>query len=143
MPTLIPWTTVEIGDLDIFAPALPSLVVYTWYVDDEPESTVTFFWRDDDSGITHHELLLVAPVTFEEAVTHARQEAPKRNVERIHVRHARGPAGPAAKKAAPKRAAKAGPEPAGKAAPVRKAAAAKKAAPSKAKTRKAAPAKRK
>lgn len=96
MPTLMPWTTIEIGDLDIFAPALPSLVVYTWYVDDEPESTVTLFWRDDDSGMTHHELLLVAPVTFEEAVAHARQEAPKRNVERIHVRHARSPAKPAA-----------------------------------------------
>ncbi len=41
MPTLMSRTTVEIGDLDVFAPALPSLVVYTWYVDDEPESTVT------------------------------------------------------------------------------------------------------
>ena len=29
MPTLMPWTTVEIGDVDIFSPALPSLVVYT------------------------------------------------------------------------------------------------------------------
>jgi hypothetical protein len=43
MPMLMPWTTVEIGDLDVFAPALPSLVVYTWYVDDEPESSVTYF----------------------------------------------------------------------------------------------------
>ena len=41
MPTLLPWTSVAIGDLDVFAPALPSLVVYTWYVDGEPESTVT------------------------------------------------------------------------------------------------------
>ena len=47
MPTLMPWSTFEIGDLDIFSPALPSLVVYTWYVDDKPESTVAYFWRDD------------------------------------------------------------------------------------------------
>ena len=89
MPTLMPWTTVEIGDLDIFAPALPSLVVYTWYVDDEPESTVTYFWRDDPTGMIHYELVLVAPVPFEEAVTRAQEEAPKRSVERIHVKHAR------------------------------------------------------
>ena len=89
MPTLMPWTTVEIGDLDVFAPALPSLVVYTWYVDDEPESTVTYFWRDDPTGIIHYELVFVAPVPFEEAVTRAQEEAPKRSVERIHVKHAR------------------------------------------------------
>jgi hypothetical protein len=89
MPTLMPWTTVEIGDLDVFTPALPSLVVYTWYVDDEPESTVTYFWRDDTTGMIHQELVLVAPVPFEEAVTRAREEAPKRSVERIHVKHAR------------------------------------------------------
>jgi len=89
MPTLMPWTTVEIGDLDVFTPALPSLVVYTWYVDDEPESTVTYFWRDDTNGMIHQELVLVAPVPFKEAVTRAREEAPKRSVERIHVKHAR------------------------------------------------------
>ena len=89
MPTLMPWTTIEIGDLDVFMPALPSLVVYTWYVDDEPESTVTYFWRDDTTGMIHQELVLVAPVPFEEAVTRAREEAPKRSVERIHVKHAR------------------------------------------------------
>jgi len=89
MPTLVPWTTVEIGDLNVFAPVLPSLVVYTWYVDDEPESSVTYFWRDDATGMIHHELVLVAPVPFEEAVTRAQEEAPKRSVERIHVKHAR------------------------------------------------------
>jgi hypothetical protein len=89
MPTLMPWITAEIGDLDVFAPALPSLVVYTWYVDDEPESTVTYFWRDDPTGMIHYELVLVAPAPFEEAVTRAQEEAPKRNVERIHVKHAR------------------------------------------------------
>ena len=61
MPTLMPWTTVEIGDVDIFSPALPSLVVYTWYVDDEPESSVVYFWRDENTGIVHHELAFVGP----------------------------------------------------------------------------------
>ena len=89
MPTLMPWTIVEIGDLDVFSPTLPSLVVYTWYVEDEPESTVTHFWRDDDTGAVHHELVFVAPVPFAEAVTRAEEEAPKRSVERIHVKHAR------------------------------------------------------
>ena len=89
MPTLMPWTTTEIGDVDIFSPSLPSLVVYTWYVDDEPESSVVYFWRDEDTGIVHHELLFVGPVTFEEAVTHAKEKAPERSVERIHVKHAR------------------------------------------------------
>jgi len=89
MPTLMPWTIVEIGDLDVFSPALPSLVVYTWYVDDEPESTVAHFWRDEDTGTVHHELVFVAPLPFEEAVTRAKEEAPKRSVERIHVKHAR------------------------------------------------------
>jgi len=37
----------------------------------------------------HYELVLVAPVLFEEAVTRAQEEAPKRSVERIHVKHAR------------------------------------------------------
>jgi hypothetical protein len=89
MPMLMPWTTVEIGDLDVFAPALPSLVVYTWYVDDEPESSVTYFWRDENTGMIHNELVHVGPVTFEAAVRRAQEEAPKRGVERIHVKHAR------------------------------------------------------
>ena len=54
MATLMPWTTVEIGDLDVFSPALPSLVVYTWYVDDEPESSITYFWRDENTGAINH-----------------------------------------------------------------------------------------
>ena len=89
MPTLMPWSTVEIGDVDVFSPALPSLVVYTWYVDDEPESSVVYFWRDEDTGVVHHELLFVGPVTFETAVAHAKEKAPERSVERIHVKHAR------------------------------------------------------
>ena len=97
MPTLMPWTVVEIGDLDVFSPALPSLVVYTWYVDDEPESTVAHFWRDEDTGAILHELVLVAPLPFEEAVSRAQEEAPKRRVERIHVKHARSSKEPAGK----------------------------------------------
>ena len=89
MPTLMPWTTVEIGDVDIFSPSVPSFVVYTWYVDDEPESSIVYFWRDEDTGLVHHELLFVGPATFEEAVTHAEEKAPERSVERIHVKHAR------------------------------------------------------
>jgi hypothetical protein len=89
MPTLMPWTTIEIGDVDIFSPSLPSLVVYTWYVDDEPESSVVYFWRDQDTGIVCHELLFVGPAPFEEAVSHAKEEAPGRSVEKIHVKHAR------------------------------------------------------
>jgi len=89
MLALMPWTTVEIGDVDMFLPSLPSLVVYTWYVDDEPESSVVYFWRDEDTGVVHHELLFVGPATFETAVTHAKEKAPERSVERIHVKHAR------------------------------------------------------
>jgi len=64
MPTLLQWTSVGIGDLDVFIPSPPCLVVYTSYVDDEPESTVTFFWQDENTGIVHHELLFMEPVPF-------------------------------------------------------------------------------
>jgi hypothetical protein len=67
MPTLLQWTSVGIGDLDVFIPSPPCLVVYTSYVDDEPESTVTFFWQDENTGIVHHELLFMEPVPFETA----------------------------------------------------------------------------
>jgi hypothetical protein len=116
MPTLIPWTTVEIGDLDVFSPTLPSLVVYTWYVDDEPESSVTYFWRDEATGTVHHEHVLVAPLTFEQAVTRAQEEAPKRSVERIHVKHARSSSKPKAKA---KRVAKASATPSKRRAPAK------------------------
>jgi hypothetical protein len=105
MTTLMPWTSVEIGDLDVFAPALPSLVVYTWYVDGEPESTVTYFWQDEDTGMVHHELLFMEPVTFEEALAWAEQHAPKRKIKRIHVKHTRSPK-PASGKTAAKPPAK-------------------------------------
>ena len=119
MPTLMPWTIVEIGDLDVFSPALPSLVVYTWYVDDEPESTVAHFWRDADTGTVHHELVLVGPLPFEEAVTRAEEEAPKRSVERIHVKHARSTNKPKGKAKA-KQPAKKSAAPAKKRAPAKR-----------------------
>jgi hypothetical protein len=89
MPTLLPWTSVEIGDLDVFIPSPPCLVVYTSYVDDEPESTVTFFWQDESTGIVHQQLLFMEPVPFEAALKWAQEHAPTRDIERIHVKHAR------------------------------------------------------
>jgi len=120
MATLIPWTNFEIGDLNVFSPALPSLVVYTWYVDDQPESTITYIWRDEDTGMVQHEHVLVAPLTFEQAVTRAQEEALKRNVERIHVKHARSSSKPRAKA---KRATKVSTPPSKKRAPAKRKAA--------------------
>lgn len=89
MPTLLPWSSVEIGDLDIFAPTVPSLFVYTWYPDDEPESTVAYFWQDEGTGLIRHELLFNAPVSYDEAIKWAQDHASKSDIKRIHVRHAR------------------------------------------------------
>jgi len=89
MPTLLPWMSVEVGDLDIFAPAVPCLLVYTWYVDGEPDSTVTYFWQDAGTGIIHHELLFNASVPYDVAMKWAQVHASTSNIERIHVRHAR------------------------------------------------------
>jgi len=65
------------------------LVVYTSYADDQPESTVTFFWQEEDTGIVHHQLLFMEPVPFETALKWVQEHAPTRNIERIHVKHAR------------------------------------------------------
>jgi septal ring-binding cell division protein DamX len=89
MATLLSWTSVGIGDLDVFLPSPPCLVVYTSYADGEPESSVTYFWRDEATGQLHHELVYQQPVSFETAVAWAQEHAPTRNVERIHVKHAR------------------------------------------------------
>ena len=89
MPTLLSWTSVGIGDLEVFIPSPPCLVVYTSYADDEPESTVTFFWQEENTGIVHHQLLFMEPVPFEMALKWAQEHAPTRNIERIHVKHAR------------------------------------------------------
>ncbi len=132
MATLLSWTSVGIGDLDIFVPSPPCLVVYTSYIDDEPESSVTYFWQDESTGALNHELVYQQPVSFDTAVAWAQEHAPTRSVERIHVKHAR------AKKAV---------EPKARAKPVArrgaaKKAPAKKAAAKKPAARKAAPAKR-
>ena len=89
MPTLLSWTSVGIGDLEVFIPSPPCLVVYTSYADDEPESTVTFIWQDETTGIVHHQLLFMEPVPFETALKWAEEHASTRNIERIHVKHAR------------------------------------------------------
>jgi hypothetical protein len=65
------------------------LVVYTSYADDEPESTVTFFWQEENTGMVHHQLLFMEPVPFETALKWAQEHAPTRSIERIHVKHAR------------------------------------------------------
>jgi hypothetical protein len=118
MATLLSWTSVGIGDLDVFMPSPPCLVVYTSYEDGAPESSVTYFWQDESTGALHHELVYQQPVSFETAVAWAEEHAPTRNVERIHVKHARakraiepktrakpGPKRGAAKKAAAKKSA--------------------------------------
>lgn len=89
MPTLLPWSSIEIGELEVFAPSPPCLVVHTSYVDGEPESSVTYFWQDDETGLLRHELLFLQPVGFDEALAWAQEHAPTKNIERIHVRHAR------------------------------------------------------
>jgi len=90
MATLVPWATIEVGDLEIFAPAAPCLVVNTWYMDGQPDSTVTYFWQDETTGLINHELVFAGPVSFEAALAWAQGHAPSRGVERIHVKH--GPA---------------------------------------------------
>jgi len=129
MATLLSWTSVGIGDLDVFLPSPPCLVVYTSYADGEAESSVTYFWQDERTGMLSHEVVYHQAVSFETAVAWAQEHAPTRNVERIHVKHAR------AKKAEPKArgGARRG---AAKKAP------AKKTAPRKIAARKTAPAKR-
>lgn len=106
MPILIPWTTIEVGELEIFAPAVPCLVVNTWYADGEPISTVTYFWQDEDTGMINHEIVFAEPVGFKDALAWAQSHAPTRGVERIHVKH--GPSkkrgGAAARLGTPKKA---------------------------------------
>ena len=109
MPTIIPWSSIEIGDLDVFAPSPPCLVVHTSYIDGEPESSVTFFWQDEATGLLNHEVLFLRPVGFEEALAWAQDHAPTKNIERIHVRHARP--GTRAKRKAKKKVAKARKQP--------------------------------
>jgi len=90
MATLLSLTSVGIGDLDIFLPSPPCLLVYTSYADGQPESSVTYFWQDEKTGALHHELVYLEPAPFETALAWAQTHAPTRGVERIHVKHERG-----------------------------------------------------
>src|SRR5271154_1356338 len=82
---------------------------------------VMYIWQHEKTGALDHELVYQQEVPFETAVAWAQEHAPTRNVERIHVKHAR------AKKAAGR---KPGPKPAAKRGPAKKSAA-RKTAPAK------------
>ena len=113
MATLLSLTSVGIGDLDVFLPSPPCLLVYTSYADGQPESSVTYFWQDEKTGALHHELVYLEPAPFETALAFAQTHAPTRGVERIHVKHERGKKAlgrePRASSAARKRVAKKAP----------------------------------
>lgn len=130
MATLLSLTSVGIGDLELFMPSPPCLVVNTFYVGGEPESSVTYVWRDESTGALRHELVYQQSAPFETALAWAEENAPTRSIERIHVRHAlhtRTPARKATTRKPPKK-------------PARKAAA--KTAPAKLPPAKKAPAKK-
>ena len=125
MATVLSLMSVGIGDVELFVPSPPCLVVNTFYVDGEPESSVVYVWQDAQTGELRSELVYMQPAPFEAALAWAEEHAPTRGVERIHTRHA----AKAASKPAPKRR---------KAAPLRKAAAKKAASKRKAAPKKAA-----
>ena len=106
MATLLSWTSVGIGDLDVFLPSPPCLVVYTAYANGRPESWVTYFWQDENTGLLNHQLLYVQPVAFETALAWAQEHAPTRGVERIHVKHAQAKKSPGPKAASKPKAKK-------------------------------------
>ena len=113
MATVLSLTSVGMGDVELFMPSPPCLIVNTFYVDGEPESSVVYVWQGAETGELKSELIYMQPVPFETALTWAEEHAPTRSVERIHTRHAaksepkRKPAHKAANKhkAAPKKAA--------------------------------------
>ena len=53
MATLLSLKSVGIGDLDVFLPSPPCLLVYTLYIDGQPESSVTYFCQDERTGALH------------------------------------------------------------------------------------------
>jgi hypothetical protein len=89
MVRLLSLPSVGIGGLDVFMPSPPCLVLHTSYVDGEPESSVVYFWQDEKTGMLHHEVVYMQPVGFETALAWAQDHALTREVERIHVKHAR------------------------------------------------------
>jgi len=90
MAILLSLTSVGIGDLEVFLPSPPCLLVHTSYADGQPESSVTYLWQDEKTGALHHELVYLEPAPFETALAWAQTHAPTRGVERIHVKHDRG-----------------------------------------------------
>ena len=101
MATVLSLTSVGLGDVELFMPSPPCLVVNTFYVDGEAESSVVYVWQDAESGELKSELVYMQPVPFETALAWAEEHAPTRSVERIHARHAAKPApktAPAAKR---------------------------------------------
>jgi hypothetical protein len=86
MGTLLSLTSVGIGDLEVFLPSPPCLLVYTSYADGQPESSVMYLWQDEKTGALHHELIW-SQAPFETALAWAQSHAPTRGVERIHVKH--------------------------------------------------------
>jgi hypothetical protein len=103
MATLISLTSVGIGDVELFMPSPPCLVVNTFYVDGEPESSVTYVWQDEATGALKSELVYMQPARFEAALAWAEEHALTRNVERIHTRHVPKSEPQPARKAAAKR----------------------------------------
>jgi len=101
MATVLSLTSVGLGDVELFMPSPPCLVVNTFYVDGEAESSVVYVWQDAESGELKSELVYMQPVPFETALAWAEEHAPTRSVERIHARHAAKPepkTAPAAKR---------------------------------------------
>jgi hypothetical protein len=98
---LVPWATIEIGDLEIFAPGVPCLVVNTWYIDGSAGQHRDLLLAGQATGLINHEIVFAGSVGFDAALAWAQEHAPTRGVERIHVKH-----GPSQKKRG-RRAAKA------------------------------------
>jgi hypothetical protein len=87
-----------------------------------------YIWQHEKTGALHHELVYQQAVPFETAIAWAQEHAPTRDVERIHVKHARAKKAVARKPKA-RAAAKRG--------QAKKAAPAKRGAPAKGRRRKA------
>jgi len=88
MATVLSLTSVGIGDVELFVASPPCLVVNTFYVDGEPESSVAYVWQNAETGELKSEILYMQPVAFETALAWAEENAATRSVERIHTRHA-------------------------------------------------------
>ena len=61
MATVLSLASVGIGDMELFMPSPPCLVVNTFYVDGEPESSVSYVWQDPETGELRSELAYMQP----------------------------------------------------------------------------------